>query len=75
MFITYALYSTKFNKIYIGYTSRLEARILAHNFLDKKGWTRRFRPWILIYYEEFDDKTAAKRRERTLKNGKMRKWL
>jgi len=75
MFSVYVLYSIRHDKIYIGYTSQLENRMLAHNFLSRKGWTRKFRPWILIYYEDFETKVQAARRERTLKNGKMRKRI
>ena len=31
MFTVYVLYSTLFDKIYIGYTSDLEARLISHN--------------------------------------------
>ena len=37
MFYTYILYSKKFDKIYIGYTSNLKNRMLSHNKLAKKG--------------------------------------
>ncbi len=39
MFIVYALYSSNYNKIYIGYTSNLVERYKSHNELSKKGWT------------------------------------
>jgi len=37
MFTVYALYSESSDKIYIGYTSDLEARMLSHNELATKG--------------------------------------
>ncbi|MEX2479157.1 MAG: GIY-YIG nuclease family protein [Gracilimonas sp.] len=40
----YALYSPTYEKIYIGYTSNLEQRLLSHNKLGKKGWTVKYRP-------------------------------
>ncbi len=75
-FTTYVLYSKKFNKIYIGFTSDLDARLNSHNFLSKKGYTFNFRPWILIHSESFDTKAAAMKREKELKsaNGRLFIW-
>ncbi|MBL7138244.1 MAG: GIY-YIG nuclease family protein, partial [Bacteroidales bacterium] len=49
MYTAYVLHSEKHDKIYIGYTSDLEKRLLSHNFLGTKGWTKNFRPWKLLY--------------------------
>ncbi|MFO7826670.1 MAG: GIY-YIG nuclease family protein [Cyclobacterium sp.] len=43
MFTVYALYSEKFDKIYIGFTSDLQKRLISHNELGTKGWTIKFR--------------------------------
>ena len=75
MFTVYVLHSRKFNKIYIGYTSDLEKRILAHNKLAIKGWTIKFRPWELVYSEEFETKTLAMIREKQLKSFQGRKFI
>ncbi|MCW3087484.1 MAG: nuclease superfamily protein [Sediminibacterium sp.] len=75
MYKVYILYSRSYNKIYIGYTSDLEQRLLSHNELGKKGWTIRFRPWELIHTESFDTKEAALLREKSLKAGKGREWI
>ena len=75
MYTVYVLYSEKFNKIYVGYTSCLEQRLLSHNNLGKKGWTIRFRPWILIYSEIFPTKQEAMKREKELKSAKGREWI
>lgn len=57
--------------LYTGYTNDLEKRIKTHN--DKKGakYTRGRTPVILKYYEEFDNKVDAMKRESQIK--KMRK--
>ena len=55
MFVVYVLYSRKFDKIYIGYTSDLISRFQSHNHLGK-GWTKKFRPWTVEYLEFFDSK-------------------
>ncbi len=52
MFYTYVLYSRSYRKIYIGYTSNLEERLLSHNIFSKKGWTLKYRPWEIVYTEE-----------------------
>ena len=72
MFTVYVLYSEKFNKIYIGFTSDLEKRFLSHNELGIKGWTINFRPWKIIHTETFATKTEAMRREKQLKSSKGR---
>jgi putative endonuclease len=75
MYSVYILYSKNYNKIYIGYTGNLEQRLLSHNLLGKKGWTIKFRPWILIYEQKFDTKEGALAREKELKSGKGREWI
>ena len=75
MHTVYALYSQNFKKIYIGCTSDIEKRLVSHNLLATKGWTIRFRPWILIYSEVFQSKTDALKRERELKSAKGRDFI
>ena len=38
-FYVYVLYSAGYNKIYVGYTADLHARLESHNLLAKKGFT------------------------------------
>jgi putative endonuclease len=71
----YVLFSKNFNKIYIGYTHDLEKRFESHNRLATKGWTIKFRPWILIYSEKFADKKEALIREKQLKTAKGRAFI
>ncbi len=75
MYVVYAIYSDKFDKIYIGFTSDLEQRLLSHNVLGKKGWTIKFRPWRLIHKEYFDCKQQAMIRETQLKSAKGRSFI
>ena len=75
MFTVYVLYSRKFKKIYVGFTSDLEARFKSHNELGTKGWTIKYRPWIILYQEEFDSKSEAMKRERELKSGRGREFI
>jgi putative endonuclease len=42
--------------------------------LAKKGWTIKYRPWELVYKEEYNTKSEALSRERELKTSKC-KWI
>ena len=75
MFTVYALYSPTHEKIYIGFTSNMEQRLLSHNKLGKKGWTIKFRPWELVFTEEFEGKKEAMKREKQLKSAKGREYV
>jgi putative endonuclease len=74
-FTIYILYSEKYNKIYIGYTSNLIQRFYSHNKLGKDGYTLKFRPWVVIYTELFEEKTGAMKREKQLKSSNGRQWV
>ena len=71
----YVLYSKKFNKIYIGYTSNLAQRFLSHNELGKKGWTIKFRPWQIIHTKIREIKKEARAREKAQKSAKGREFI
>ncbi|MBC7422183.1 MAG: GIY-YIG nuclease family protein [Ferruginibacter sp.] len=75
MFIVYVLHSKLFDKIYIGFTGNLVQRLISHNELGKKGWTINFRPWTLIYKEEFSLKSEAMKREKQLKTAAGRTFI
>ena len=75
MYVVYVLYSAKHNKIYVGCTSNLEERLLSHNKLGKKGWTINYRPWTLVYFEQYGTKELAMNRERELKFARGRAWI
>ena len=59
MYSVYALYSVNFDKIYIGFSSDPEKRLLSHNDERNTGWTSKYHPWKIIYTEEFENKTEA----------------
>lgn len=75
MFTVYALYSANFSKIYIGFTSNLEQRLLSHNNLATKGFTFKFRPWVLVYQERLNTKKEALIREKQLKTARGRAFI
>ena len=68
MFYVYILQSQKNKSLYIGYTSNLKQRFEEHNN-GKSLATKPFRPYKLVFYEAFLNKTDAKNREKYLKSG------
>ncbi len=69
MYAVYILYSYKFHKSYVGFTTNLIGRFKSHNELGE-DFTKRYRPWIVIYCEYFEDKKEAVKREKYYKAGK-----
>lgn len=53
--------------LYCGWTNNLEKRIASHNQGTGAKYTRNRRPVELVYYEAFDTKEAAMRREYEIK--------
>ena len=70
----YVLKSKKDLKRYIGLTNNLERRLLLHNSGKVKA-TKNRRPFELIYFEKFENRTKAAKREKFLKSGKVREYL
>jgi putative endonuclease len=70
MYFVYLLYSLSSGKIYCGYTMNLERRLQGHNVTESKGYTLRYRPWVLFYQEEYTTKAMAMERERYFKTGR-----
>ena len=75
MFVTYALYSVKFDILYIGFTQDLISRFHSHNSLAKSGFTVKYRLWKVIYVDFFETKTEAMHREKELKSNRGRMFL
>ena len=66
MYYAYVLKSEVAGRHYYGHTSDLKKRLKAHN-QGKVRSTKAYRPWELIYYEAFETKTEAIRRENFFK--------
>ncbi len=73
-YITYILKSLKDNGYYYGYTSDLEQRFLRHNEGLVKS-TKSRRPLIIHYFEQFESKTQAIKRENYFKSIDGYNWL
>jgi len=70
----YILISKRDFKRYIRLTNNLKRRLILHNS-GKVQATKNRKPLELIYYEEFEDRINAARREKFLKSGKGREFL
>jgi len=53
--------------LYTGWTTDLERRVKAHNSGKGAKYTRSRTPVELVYFEEFDDKIEAQKREYAVK--------
>jgi putative endonuclease len=69
MFYCYILYSAKLDKYYIGSTGNLEGRLQRHNTANT-GFTSTGKPWEMKYFEIFETKPGAMKRELELKKWK-----
>ena len=75
MSYVYLLNSLKNNKRHVGSTDLLpKERLKKHNY-GSNSFTKRNKPFILVYKEEYFNKTEAKKREKFLKSGVGRKYL
>lgn len=73
-YYVYVLRSIDFNRNYTGFTSDIEKRLAEHN-LGKTKSTKPYRPWEILFYEEYDNKADALKREKYLKSGVGREYV
>jgi putative endonuclease len=74
MYYVYVLYSGKFDRIYIGQTNDISARIWKHNNGLVKS-TKAYVPWHVVYSESFVTRSEAMRREKELKSHQGRDFI
>ena len=60
---------------YVGSTGRSAQQRLSEHNAGLNFWTRANGPWRLVYFESFETKQAALRRERYFKTGAGRRTL
>jgi putative endonuclease len=65
-YFTYVLWSACARRFYVGITVNPARRLAQHN-LGKFGWTKRHGPWEIVFTEEHDSYTAARKQELQLK--------
>lgn len=74
MFKVYVLLSLTTGNRYVGQTSDIEKRLIAHNSGDSR-YTKNRGPWRLIYTEVYLSRSEAIKREKYLKTGKGREFI
>ena len=74
MYYVYAIKSLEHDRVYVGFTSNLDTRLREHNNGKTKS-TKYYRPWTLLYSEEFTSRAAARKREIELKSGAGKEFL
>ena len=74
MYFTYILFSESKNKYYTGSTSDLMKRLLKHNSGHSRS-TKAGIPWKIVYFEEYQTKSEAIKREYEIKRMKSRKYI
>jgi len=66
MYFVYVLYSLKDYRLYKGFTSNIQKRLIKHNSGGSTSTAKR-KTFVLIHIEQFEDKTNALKRELFLK--------
>ena len=74
MYAVYILYSSKLDRYYIGYSADVDGRLRRHND-HSKGYTNTGKPWVLVYTEDYKNKSDAEAREKQLKKWKNKARL
>ncbi|MBI3952393.1 MAG: GIY-YIG nuclease family protein [Candidatus Doudnabacteria bacterium] len=74
MFCVYFLKSLKNNDLYIGSCEDITVRLNRHNRGLVRS-TKAYKPWYLVGQEEYNSRSDAVRRERSLKTGQQRELL
>lgn len=74
MFYTYILKSKKNGRLYTGSTNDLRKRLKQHND-GKSTFTKRDKPYKIIYYEACINENDARSRELYLKSGMGKRYL
>jgi putative endonuclease len=74
MYFVYIIESEKDGSYYVGSTQDLDERIQRHN-QGRSKYTKNKRPWRLLYFEEFPDRSSATARENQIKNRKKKEYI
>ena len=74
MYYVYVMRSIPSGRLYKGFCSDLENRLLQHNAGKTKS-TKAFIPWEIVYFEKYNALEEAIARERYLKTSVGRRFL
>jgi len=70
----YVIQSLKDGRLYVGMSENVELRVTQHN----KGMTistRFYKPWKLLFVEEYATRLEARKREKFLKAGSGKEYI
>ena len=70
-YFLYILQSQSADKFYTGSSDDAQRRLKFHNSIEK-GFTARYRPWVIVFTKEFPSKKLAQAAERKIKSWKSR---
>ena len=73
-YFVYILQSAKDGTYYVGSTQDLSERIERHN-QGRSKYTKAKRPWELMYFEEYPDRSSAVKRENQIKRQKRKGFI
>lgn len=74
MYCVYILKSKSCDHFYTGQTNSIVRRLEEHNS-GNIYWTKRYKPWSVVYVEHFDNREEAVKREKYLKSHAGRNWI
>ena len=74
MFWVYAICSSQRNYIYVGMSSNIKDRIHRHNAGFERT-TKPYKPFLLLYFEIWPTRPAARNREKFFKSGSGKEFL
>ena len=67
VYCVYIMANSPYGTLYIGVTADLEKRTTEHKLDLVKGFTSKYKLYMLVYYEEFNNVAEAIQREKSLK--------
>ena len=73
-YLLYILMSEKDGTYYVGHTRDLTDRLERHN-QGRVKYTKIKRPWNLVYFEEYPDRSSAMTREEEIKKRKSKQFI
>jgi putative endonuclease len=71
-YFVYVLWGQSARRIYVGVSESPTQRLNQHNE-GRKGWTSRYRPWVLVHSERSENFREARKREIELESQKSGK--
>ena len=74
MYYAYVLFSEQHNRFYKGHCENIEIRLQQHNSGHTKS-TKPYIPWKIVYFESFDTRELAIKREQYFKSAAGRRFI